>query len=55
MGFFKIKHPNIVSCDEARKMVLLTGGIRLVCPDEDDKHPHLVASAYKKKNKKKFK
>lgn len=51
MGFFKLKRPGIVSCDEARKTVLLTGGLRLVCPDEDEKDaqpPHLAASAYKK-------
>lgn len=58
MGFFRLKRPGIVSCDEARKTVLLTGGLRLVCPDEDEKdskHPHLSASAYEKKDKKKLK
>ena len=58
MGFFKLKRPGIVSCDEARKTVLLTGGLRLVCPDEDEKDaqpPPLAASAYKKKDKKKLK
>lgn len=58
MGFFRLKRPGIVSCDEARKTVLLTGGLRLVCPDEDEKdtqYPHLSASAHEKKDKKKLK
>lgn len=34
MGLFKHNRSRIVSCDEARKRVLLTGGLRIVCPDD---------------------
>ena len=36
MAFFKKrKKSRTVSCEEARDRVLLTGGLRIVCPDDD--------------------
>lgn len=34
--FSKKKEPHTVSCDEARDAVLLTGGLRIVCPDDEE-------------------
>lgn len=37
MSFFqKYKRHRIVSCEDARKRVLLTGGLDMVCPDDAD-------------------
>lgn len=34
--FSKKKTAQAVDCDDARKTVLLTGGMRIVCPDDDE-------------------
>lgn len=36
MAFFKRSRHRIVSCDDAKKRVLLTGGINMVCPEDAD-------------------
>ena len=38
----KKKESKPVSCEEARDAVLLTGGLRMVCPDDVDNESHNI-------------